>query len=487
MAQAVARAAAKRPAGVLPPPSPFAELLRRSRFASYDPQVKQTYGTPPAYAHRGNWGLKRPIAQRRRNAYITLKSYEDHAMYIEWNNAENQVRFMRRFEELNVTPTVPDGTSLAKNLGAARSAIWLTDSEFDTAKDNEYDYLAQESTDYTPEPELGGHGPGQYADASRLRTKAPLVPTREGPWNYRQPNVEAMNAQEFEAYVNKLRKLRPQFFERIRQELARSAQAGQLKGTTLNPDMSDLQLSMVNNVTSDHRAFLNSFFESEYSARKDDLAAPDPETGGALPKDFVRPKIKPQPHRFGGLTYAHPTQLETYYTTTAKPAFLLSEDLDKGKFANQVVHKPVSVSFGGVVAELESTPVGTKPLFSKFGGPSDGKFDQSILPVRVAQFELMQAPRVVGRDGQGVNGVRVREKVVNSVPRAERIVGNPHLPGSREYVAYERRQEAKPMNSFWKPRDSVGRIQTRRAVDAVHTANLINNLRSMGRPKEPEA
>ena len=50
-------------------PGTFPELLRRSRFASFDPTIRQSYGTPPSRLHRGNWGLKRPIAQSKRSAF----------------------------------------------------------------------------------------------------------------------------------------------------------------------------------------------------------------------------------------------------------------------------------------------------------------------------------------------------------------------------------------------------------------------------------
>ncbi|TEB25980.1 hypothetical protein FA13DRAFT_1737885 [Coprinellus micaceus] len=439
MAAQVARTAA-RPAGVLPPASPFAELLRRSRFASYDPEVKQTYSAPPEYAHRGNWGLKRPIAQKRRNAYITLKSYEDHAQFIEWNNAEAQVRFMKRFEELNVTPRISDTSKMGKTLGSSKSSIWLTDSEFDTAKDKEYRYAVREKAVEEAEEQagredvsledLGKRGRGKYSGMAVPST----ITQRQGPWNYRQPNIDAMNGEEFEAYIERLRTLRPMFYERMREELSRKLNSSGITPAGLQPSTSDLRLAMNKHLSSDHRVFINDYFERQYAERTDDLAAADPESGEALPKDFVQPKIKPQPHRSGGLMYAHPTLLDTFFTTKPKSALILGEETSKVSTPDHNVGAlPVHVSFGGVIAELERRPQGTKPLFTYNSGPENGILSENVVKVRVSHFELTHAPNVVGRKAEGLKGMCVKERVTPIFDETtERY--NSALLGSFEYV-----------------------------------------------------
>jgi len=123
MASAIAATASSSAVTIHPPASPFALLLRRSRFASYDPAIRQTYSAPPASAHRGQWGLKRPIALRRRNAFISLTNFETRAQQTEWNNAESQVRFIRRFEEMGTLPVAVVGTPWYKALGKARTRM----------------------------------------------------------------------------------------------------------------------------------------------------------------------------------------------------------------------------------------------------------------------------------------------------------------------------------------------------------------------------
>jgi len=85
-------------------PSPFATLLRRSKFATFDPSIAQVFTVYGGDAHRGNWGLKRPLAARRRGTAITVKSVDTGAQQTEWNSAERQAKFMTRYQELNIEP-----------------------------------------------------------------------------------------------------------------------------------------------------------------------------------------------------------------------------------------------------------------------------------------------------------------------------------------------------------------------------------------------
>ncbi|KAJ2933075.1 hypothetical protein H1R20_g4023, partial [Candolleomyces eurysporus] len=218
-------------------------------------------------------------------------SYEEYAECIEWNNAEDRVRFVKRFEELNLIPQI------ASNDHEHRHPFWLTDSDLDTAEDREYRYAAYEqppaSGEKAAEKEelyedissLGKRGLGHYGAGAHHATKASLAPlARSEPWNFHQPNIFAMSPSEFESSIEKLRTLRPIFYEKIRAQLRLKAKAGQLNGTLLNPDMDDFQLAIANVVSSDHRAFLNECFEGEYAQRDGDteLVSPDFKTGETL-------------------------------------------------------------------------------------------------------------------------------------------------------------------------------------------------------------
>ncbi|KAH9981391.1 hypothetical protein BGW80DRAFT_1454278 [Lactifluus volemus] len=133
MAAAIAKSAVISP----PSPSPFATLLRRSKFASYDPTIGQVYTTHHGNAHRGNWGFKRPLALRKRDKFISVQAIDSREQQTEWTPRESEARFIRRWEEVATEPSVRDAwerhymnsrpihdAELAKETKAETSRIW---------------------------------------------------------------------------------------------------------------------------------------------------------------------------------------------------------------------------------------------------------------------------------------------------------------------------------------------------------------------------
>ncbi|TFK30253.1 hypothetical protein FA15DRAFT_663641 [Coprinopsis marcescibilis] len=429
---------------VIQPASPFAELLRRSRFAAYDPKINRTYSAPPAYAQRGNWGLKRPINHRRKNSYITLRAYEEHAQYIHWTNAERAVRFVKQTEELNITPKVSQTSNWAKNLGPGGTFLWVTDSEFAPAPDSVYKHDVVQSTSETASSEdmvLGKGGPGAYGETrSHLQTR--LIKNHNTKvWDYRQPIPAAMNARQFERYLEELRRLRPAFYKELRAGIATAETEETSNASMLAGDMTNMEIGVVNSVSEDHHQFLNHYFEKTWATRDEQTAAPDPVTGEAQPKDFVTKKIKPQPHRFGGLTYSHPSILETYYTTSPKPAHVLTDSHSDfsapktGQFTGSRVDG-TKISFAGLLASSDSRLPSAKPLFTPGSGPQADAVNRSVVTVRASELELIEPPRVVGLNPQGPERAQVLEHVFECPPHQERrTFDNTHVPGSFEYAS----------------------------------------------------
>ncbi|KAF8499947.1 mitochondrial ribosomal protein subunit-domain-containing protein, partial [Gautieria morchelliformis] len=161
------------------PPSPFAALLRRSKFASYDPYIGQVYTTHGGHAHRGNWGLKRPLPNRRRVGFITVRSVDSPEQQTEWNSAESSARWMRRWEQLGKKLDIEEMGNWR-----IRSFTWSIDSEFDRAG-------------------KVGIEPGR----ERVREHKILNP------NTLIPDPEAMSPKQFQKYIERLRKIRPEFKE----------------------------------------------------------------------------------------------------------------------------------------------------------------------------------------------------------------------------------------------------------------------------------
>ncbi|THV03930.1 hypothetical protein K435DRAFT_633982, partial [Dendrothele bispora CBS 962.96] len=285
-----AAAGVKSVVTVHPPSSPFAELLRRSRFASFDPQIRQTYYSPPSYAHRGNWGLKRPLALRRRNAFITLtKPFDDPAQFVEWDNAENEVRFIRRFEELQVRPVIRKNTPWHRYLGTKNENNWLIDSEFcerhegpeteeemniDTkaASEAEQKRIAEFAKNNVPRnmAGLGKSGGGSYGRRGSIFSEKTKVGV--------MPNVNAMSPKEFERYLKKLRDLRPKFKEYLEKRTG-------IKDKTTFELSQDL-------VAQHFRYFLEHHTAESFA-------------------DVTSGDIEQRPHVVGGLLYSHPSTVHS--------------------------------------------------------------------------------------------------------------------------------------------------------------------------------
>lgn len=102
-------------------PSTFATLLRRSKFASFDPQIGQVYATHGGYAHRGDFGLKRPLSLRRRDARITVKSIDSRHQQTEWRSAYLDAKFMQKQQETGCPVTLHDALDFAQDSSWSQS------------------------------------------------------------------------------------------------------------------------------------------------------------------------------------------------------------------------------------------------------------------------------------------------------------------------------------------------------------------------------
>ncbi|KAN0061733.1 hypothetical protein ACQY0O_005725 [Thecaphora frezii] len=99
-------------------PSQFSRLLRQSRIASFDPAIPQVYSTPPAYAARGDWGLKRPLPSSSNSAlpsssssgsgvanhpgalrYVEVQQLDTPEGQTTWKEREKETLFVKRWAE----------------------------------------------------------------------------------------------------------------------------------------------------------------------------------------------------------------------------------------------------------------------------------------------------------------------------------------------------------------------------------------------------
>ncbi|KAF7363982.1 hypothetical protein MSAN_01056800 [Mycena sanguinolenta] len=431
--------------------SPFAQLLRSSKFATYDPQIRQTYYSPQQFVERGYWGLKRPITQRKKNSFITVKQWETRQHYIEWDNAEDQVRFIRRVEELNVRPGLQANAKWAQQLGPAKST-WLVDSEFsphawdapaEGQKGEETTEEAQEAEEDVPEPPeqipiggLGKQGPGRYGgNATRDVTAVPSL-AQDGKQQYRRPpagvipNVASMSPAAFERYLEKLRRIRPAFKDylareeerqkKLREERdLRAQQTTQAVAHSLEPQIAGKSLMEVAQIpdSSFHLFFIAEHTKSEYQSTATN-------------------RIQPQPHRNGALMYTHPSTLDSLFHNKPKPGIILDNaTMSAGRFAQMNDLKYV-VAFAGFAAHLDAHEAFVKgkiPLMDP-GVKVDNwpKAIAEMRPVTWSAMALRNVPRVVGADpDEGLSGVKVDLTVTMARAFDDPRRKNPHVPGSR--------------------------------------------------------
>ncbi|KAH7929653.1 hypothetical protein BV22DRAFT_1080589 [Leucogyrophana mollusca] len=154
-------------------PSPFSALFKQSKFSSFDPHIAQVYTTYGGDAHRGNWGLKRPLPLRRRGAYITVKTVDSQEKQTEWNSAEMQALWIKNWGELKLEAERGSSNRFGSGSTQAREDVhWVADSDY--------------------------------------------APNKSHPSTWRSsmvPNIHAMSKKEFHAHVERTRSERGDFFK----------------------------------------------------------------------------------------------------------------------------------------------------------------------------------------------------------------------------------------------------------------------------------
>ena len=398
---------------VVSPGSAFPELIRRSRFASFDPIIHQAYGTPPSHLHRGNWGLKRPIAQRKRNAFISLKNFEEHEHYIEWSNAESQVRLIDRIEELNVAPKLVPQVPWFVGLGPAASTPWSTmDSEFSPGETG-MSTLPTSMPRFTADLQgLGLRGRGEYG--KRLSAK-------QSDDGYLHPNLHAMSPRVFNRYLKKLRSLRPEFQKFLKEN-----------GVTTSIRESGVPPGNW------HIRFLGQHFDKQFRKNTGDESVVHP--------NQPQP-IRQQPHRLGGLTYASPTYLESFFTSNPQPGIIL--EAGSHSIYNQSDEpRAYLVSTAGFVGKLDAKRAGpnVQPAFNHKGiayppsallaGQTSGN---TFVKVRVIDLHLERLPAAVTAfpSLNSSKDVNIRMDLTIHPSPDDHSRTNTHTPGSMHYNAPE--------------------------------------------------
>ena len=356
-------------------PSPFATLLRRSKFASYDPKIGQVYITFGGDSHRGNYGLKRPLALRTREPFITIASVDSLQQQTEWSYAEKEARWIRKVAEVSRAPEPVHGGDLWKKSGPDGRFQWKVDSDF---------ALGTMDADTALEAKMKSRG-HSYGST---------------------PNIDAMTPKQFKRYLEKLRALRPAFREFLEAEKAKEAQK---EGSVSRPIWKSKARSSNLLEQSRYETDLHKTFLSKHMAR----TINDPESR-VLEQDV---------HPNGALAYTHLTDLEHYFWKQPLPGRAVAKN------------RNLVVSFAGINASLPpSKSESIQPIEWRSLVERGVDTERGISKFRVSQTEVFKPPQVVGRKPEGMADMDVR-MWVSSHSRLDIVRANPNLPWTREYVS----------------------------------------------------
>jgi hypothetical protein len=393
----MARAAVAASAAVAhpPSPSPFSSLLRRSKFASYDPTIGQVYTTYDGNAYRGNWGFKRPLALRKRDKFISVEAVDSPEQQTEWSPRESEARFIQRWEEVATEPSVREG--------------W--DSHCTSSRPVHQAELAKEDQNGN----MVNPAVQRQLESPKKQYVAP------------GPLVSSMSTRAFNRYLDKLRRQRPEFLEFLSQEAQHSTQLQTRPRHVVAP--SAYEQSALGSAEMVRRRFLQRQSHTIYES-------PDSRA------------IEQRPHRNGGLSYDHTSQLTHFFTTTGQPGRMLEKHGKDRRGYPQA-------SFAGMA-------VNVKPPIYHSEGESK---------LRIVETVLKQAPSVVSAQPQGLDDAVIDTSVVD-VTNLHMTRANPFPPGSRAYIAHAR-------TIVQRGKRSLSAFKSSAQLEADPSKELLDTLKSI--------
>lgn len=401
------------------PSSQFAAILRRSKFASFDPTIGQVYTSYGGHLHRGNWGIKRPLPIRRRDAYITVNAVDSREEQTEWKAGDTEGRFAKMWDEVTFTPRLDNEGPWATKLGERAEVDWKLDTEFvDSAE-------AREESRAQLEAEGSIYGPTSSA----------------------VPNIHAMSDKEFKRYIEKLRQSRHAFASYFKEVSIRKSQQ---TGSQYSPEFSSLWDSSWETSKTDqsHKKFLASQAHHAYNS---------PESRS----------IEQQPQTFAGLTYGKSSMLQDLILSKPKPGRVVSSN---------------NVSFAGVRAngDFSSAVVSTQVDFSKLAKNGERDPEEGFGMFRLKSVTFSHGPQTVGKKPQGLASSQLRVIVVPD-GAGDMQRSNTQWPGSPGYVGHNAKKvrtdtmlsKAKPNVPSKAPEDKSSSKQVLSTLQGI----LVNSTR----------
>ena len=207
----------------------FAKLLSRSKFATYDPSISQSYSAPLANRVRGDFGFKRPIQGPE---VIRIKSQDNDLGMVDYQYAHGDSRTLQKLQDMRISFVNRDRSS-------------------------NYDYSS-------------------YSDKLNESTAN----------NYfNRPETELMSEKDFKNYLNHVKSLRKDFRTYLNnQALENSKRQAELKG--MNPDdVKTPNVDLYQAAQSDpyvHQSFLKQYHAKQLEANDSKKLISNPHFNGGL-------------------------------------------------------------------------------------------------------------------------------------------------------------------------------------------------------------
>jgi hypothetical protein len=403
-----------------PTSSTFPALLKRSKFATYDPAISQIYTAPSADAHRGNWGLKRPLALKRRRAFITVKSIDTLEKQTDWDPANHEALFLKKWAEVGKVDGVRTASQWAEQLPVTNRYRWSMDSEFALGQEDGSEWIKATHEERARRKEAYEKGEKSVKWSLPASSGTASAPELQG----HVPNIEAMKPDEFQAYLEEVRGMRQEFMQflkyeesRVRDEQKRTEEKAlsNKAGTT-----SVSRRSWRQTATSDPLA--------QYVRDADVYKRFLRYRAIAHSLKIASKKLERIPHPNGGLSYAKVPELQHHFMSQPQMGRAL-QGMAQTREANHYI-----TSFAGMTPLLNRRVYGNQSNVD-FGTDKTPRRDANagILQLRLQAAELVRAPTVVGRHTTGLSGATILSSVA---PAGREDTNRPvaGIPGSRDYV-----------------------------------------------------
>jgi len=217
---------------------------------------------------------------------------------------------------------------------------------------------------------------------------------------------------------------------------------------------------------------------------------PSPFLSDLRSRAFTTPKstkIVPFPHPTGGLTYTHPTQLQTHLLYPPAPGRILFQRQQPHQRGNDEAPYMLAGVGGTLAKVLVSDSMGKVPVQWESLETESGRKEAegSAAKFRVSSFNLTYPPTVAKGHTplSGVKGVKMEVSVRAQFETDPWTVLNSHRLGTSEHIAHENKGGSRSVKSLtgWSgtaaPRAATSRYA--RPSGAGGAQNVLNTLEDL--------